>query len=73
VNARGARVTQSPCCGARLFASLGDGVLIGTCAACGVAAVRMNPKTGVDEWLDSKSPWTDEPLRPVVADAPEAT
>jgi hypothetical protein len=55
----------SPCCGAKMSASLGDGVLIGTCDKCGTNVYRLNPKTWKEEWLDGKSPWTQEPLRPV--------
>jgi hypothetical protein len=55
----------SPCHGARIDASLGDGVLMGSCHECGEPVVRLNPDTAVYEWLDGKSPWTREPLRPV--------
>jgi hypothetical protein len=49
---------KSECCGAKIYASLGDGVLIGSCAACDKIVCRMNPRTGRSEWLDGESPWT---------------
>ena len=55
----------SPCCSAKIDGSRGDGVMVGSCSTCGTDIVRQNPKTGVEEWLDGKSPWTDEELRPV--------
>ncbi len=57
--------TFSPCHNVKLIASLGDGVLIGSCGECYKNISRVNPATGVTEWLDGKSPWTEEPLRPV--------
>ena len=49
---------RSPCCDARVSASLGDGVLIGSCGECGVAVVRRNPYTGKEETLaPGDSPW----------------
>ncbi len=53
----------SPCCNATISASLGDGVLIGSCTKCKDNVIRQNPKTGAEEWLDGKSPWTDTKLR----------
>ncbi len=35
----------SPCHGAKVYVSLGDGVLAGSCAECGEDVVRLNPKT----------------------------
>lgn len=55
----------SPCCNAKLEGSRGDGVMIGSCSKCGENIVRQNPKTGIQERLDGKSPWTVEELRPV--------
>lgn len=55
----------SPCCSAKIDASLVDGVMIGSCSKCSTYVVRMNPRTGVQEWLDGKSPWTEEDLTPV--------
>lgn len=49
---------KSECCGAQIYASLGDGVLIGSCAACEKPICRINPRTGENEWLDGESPWT---------------
>lgn len=56
---------RSPCCDAKIDASLGDGVLIGSCSVCGKNILRLNPETGAQEWLDGRSPWTHEPLRAV--------
>ncbi len=55
---------KSPCCDASIGASLADGVLTGSCKKCYKNVVRTNPKTGVEEWLDGQSPWTNEKLRP---------
>ena len=55
----------SPCHQATIDGSLGDGVLIGSCSECFESVVRINSMTGKAEWLDGKSPWTDEELRPV--------
>jgi hypothetical protein len=52
-------VRFSPCHGAEIYASLADGVLIGTCSSCGTAVIRMNPQSGQAEWLDGRSPWAD--------------
>lgn len=62
----------SPCCLANIAGSLGDGVLIGSCAKCFVSLTRVNPRTGVAEWLDGKSPWSQEDFRfrPIDFDAP---
>ena len=59
---------------AELWASFGDGTLVGSCSVCSKEVVRVNPRTGVEEWLDGHSPWTTEPLRPVRRQAePEFT
>jgi len=55
----------SPCHNAKIGFSLGDGVQIGSCQECYKDVVRINPQTGVEEWLDGKSPWTKGNLRPV--------
>lgn len=55
--------SQSPCCNATIDAGLGDGVLIGSCSACGQSVCRVNPQTGKSEWLDGKSPWFRGELR----------
>lgn len=64
-----ALTTKEPRCpehpARRLDASLGDGVLIGSCRVCHQNIVRLNPKTGRVEWLDGESPWTANALRPV--------
>lgn len=49
---------KSECCNARISASLGDGVLLGTCRECMKIVIRKNPRTGKREWLDGESPWT---------------
>lgn len=54
---------SSPCCGASIDASRGDGVWIGSCSACGANVIRINPRTGRQEWLDGASPWTTRSLR----------
>jgi len=55
----------SPCCNASIGMTLGDGVQIGSCNQCFKNVVRINPNTGVEEWLDGESPWTKKNLRPV--------
>jgi hypothetical protein len=50
----------STCHNSKLDGSRGDGVSIGSCQECGVDVVRINPRTGVEEYLDGKSPWTPE-------------
>ena len=57
---------QSPCCSATIEGSRGDGVMIGSCSNCGKSVVRQNPKTGVQEWLDGRSPWEEVDFRPVM-------
>jgi hypothetical protein len=56
---------HSPCCSATIDASLADGVMMGSCSKCHKPVVRMNRATGVQEWLDGESPWTEKKLRPV--------
>ena len=41
----------SKCCGAKIWASLGDGVLMGTCSKCMKTVCQVNPKSGKQEWL----------------------
>lgn len=53
----------SPCHEATVIASLGDGVLIGSCSVCYTNIVRTNLRTGLVEWLDGNSPWTTRELR----------
>ena len=60
------RSLVSPCHQATISTSLGDGVLIGSCSVCDEPVVRVNPRTGRQEWLDGHSPWTRRDLRPVV-------
>lgn len=55
----------SPCHGKVLYMSLADGVLVGACAECNAIVCRINPRTGVAEWLDGATPWTDNTLRPM--------
>lgn len=61
----GMRSLKSPCCDAVIHGSRGDGVFVGSCSVCTAYVVRLNPRTGVEEWLDGKSPWTTEELRPI--------
>ncbi len=57
----------STCHNSPLDASRGDGVSIGWCRQCGTAIVRINPRTRVEEYLDGRSPWTEQDnLRPVL-------
>jgi len=55
----------SPCHQAEIWGSLGDGVFIGSCSECFKDVKRLNPRTGVEEWLDGESPWSAKNLRPV--------
>lgn len=55
----------SPCHHAPIIYSLGDGVQIGSCQICYDSVVRVNLRTGLQEWLDGQSPWTTQPLRPL--------
>jgi hypothetical protein len=48
----------SSCHQAIIDRSRRDGVRIGSCAFCGTAIVRSNPRTGAEEWLNGESPWT---------------
>jgi hypothetical protein len=45
MNAR-KKARKSPCCNARVWASLGDGVLLGSCPKCLKVVYRINPSTG---------------------------
>lgn len=49
----------------RIIKGRATSVTSGICSACGQAIARLNPRTGVEEWLDGKSPYTSENLRPV--------
>lgn len=52
------------CCkGARIYMSLSDGVIVGSCSECNKNIVRVNPRTGKQEWLHGESPWTEEDAR----------
>lgn len=55
----------SPCCSVNIDASLGDGVLIGSCSKCSQNVCRVNPRTGKAEWLEGKSPWWEGDLTPM--------
>ena len=55
----------SPCHNAKIGFTLYDGVQIGSCLECYRDVLRINPETGVEEWLENKSPWTKDSLRPV--------
>ena len=49
------------CCKrAQVDMSLSDGVLVGSCSKCGKNVVRLNPRTGNQEWLHGESPWTEK-------------
>lgn len=60
-------MTLSPCHNEPLIASLGDGVMIGSCPICFAPVARINPQTGQAEWLDGSSPWTAAPRRIIEA------
>ena len=62
---------RSPCCGVKILTSLADGVLVGSCRKCEKPVVRLNPKTGKQEYLDNNSPWTTKKLRPVKSKNPK--
>ena len=50
---------KSPCHrNSKIVSSLGDGVLVGSCEKCGANLLRINPRTGKQEWLHGASPWT---------------
>lgn len=55
----------SPCHGKVVYLALADGVLVGSCGECDAIVCRINPRTGVAEWLDGASPWTEKALRPM--------
>lgn len=42
---------KSKCCKAKIWASLGDGIMMGTCSECMKTVCRINPKTGKQEWI----------------------
>lgn len=49
------------CCrGAQVNVSLSDGVLVGSCSRCNKNVVRVNPRTGNQEWLHGESPWSEK-------------
>ncbi len=50
----------SPCCKATIRASLGDGILLGSCEACGQTVCRTNPRTYRNEWRNGADPWTND-------------
>jgi hypothetical protein len=52
---------KSKCCDATIDASLGDGILMGSCSKWGKTVARINPKTGKEEDLESHNfnPWYD--------------
>lgn len=58
-------ILRSPCHVHRLSVVRADGVWVGHCDGCNAECVRMNPRTGLFEWLDGQSPWTSQELRPV--------
>lgn len=51
---------RSPCCKKTLYMSIGDGVVIGSCSRCRKNVIRINPRTGNQEWLHGESPWTEQ-------------
>ena len=55
----------SPCHQATIGSSYGDGIMIGHCSECKTNVVRLNPRTGMQEWLNCNSPWTSENLEPL--------
>ncbi|MBI5044795.1 MAG: hypothetical protein HZC02_02615 [Candidatus Levybacteria bacterium] len=55
----------SPCCQASLDIGMADGVMVGNCSKCHKHVTRINPKTGVAEWLDGNSIWFKGDLRPM--------
>ncbi len=60
---------RSPCCNARISHARADGVDAGYCDSCGDPVIRRNPRTGVIEWLDGHSIWTEGNLRPAAQEA----
>ena len=56
---------MSPCCDAAIWLSRGDGVMIGSCGQCLSMVCRINPRSGVAEWLDGEDPWIEAILRPM--------
>lgn len=57
--------TLSNCHNAQISSSRADGVTVGYCTVCDEPVVRINPRTGVEEWLEGASPWSADSLRPV--------
>lgn len=57
---------KSTCCNSRLGSASGDGVTYGFCESCGESVVRVNPRTGFEEFLDGQSIWSQGDLRPVI-------
>ena len=59
----------STCHHSLLDFSCADGIHVWWCRVqeCDKAIVRINPCTGVEEFLDGRSPWTiEDNLRPVI-------
>ena len=55
------KTEHAKCCKrAKVLISLSDGVLVGSCSKCGRNVVRLNPRTGNQEWLHGESPWTEK-------------
>lgn len=50
----------SPCHRAVISSALSDGLLVGYCGECNEPVVRRRTQSGIDEWLDGRSPWSDE-------------
>ncbi len=50
-----APVKVSPCHGAKVYMSMGDGVMMGSCAECNENCVRRNPVTGKQEIPNEKT------------------
>jgi hypothetical protein len=60
------RVTQSPCCRHAIYYARGEhGVSIGSCGKCGDTVSRVNPRTGLLEWLEGHHPDFEGALRPI--------
>jgi len=55
--------SRSPCHNVKILVSRGDGVTLGSCSKCYEPVIRINPRTNLEEWLNGKSPWTEEDLR----------
>lgn len=48
----------SNCCRTKIIMSVADGIVVGSCAKCGKNVVRLNPRTGKQEWLHGVSAWS---------------